>query len=91
LTGYKASDITTIEMQLCRLGENVMANLRRAPSLLLPSLGRLRGGLVRDLLGGSLLLAVWLFLWSWFLLALTADAARPPFPPAAPAAWSQRA
>jgi hypothetical protein len=49
---------------------------------LLASLGRPGRGLLRDLLGGALILTVWLFLWSWFVLALTAGAARPSSTPA---------
>jgi hypothetical protein len=33
-------------------------------------------GLLRDVLGGAVLLAVWLFLWGWFVVAVVPPVAR---------------
>jgi len=46
-----------------------------------------RRGLLRDLLDGAALLAVWLLLWSWFALAVVRPLSRAtPEPPVAAAA-----
>ena len=37
---------------------------------------RLRRGLLADLLGGALMLAVWILLWSFFAIAVVEPAAR---------------
>ncbi len=38
---------------------------------------RVRGGVASDLAGGSLLLAAWVLLWAFFVMAVAGPAARP--------------
>jgi hypothetical protein len=67
-----------------------MASIARNP---VPSLARLASGRaapLRDLAAGAVLLAAWLFLWSWFALAafpqrLPGPAPEPPAAATSPA------
>jgi len=58
-----------------------MARNLATPVPLLSALSHRRGDTLRALLGGAMLLAVWLFLWSWVAIGVAAPLSQLPFEP----------